>query len=158
MSDNISPTAASRRESARTAGGRFGTQPRSEAHVDLGVEPFPDLDEEPQIVPSTVVDGKQIAFDNGAITYLTTTEIGDEWWTHRVTVHHERDRKAEAYRPPVTLFHNGLPVDLETEKIPKVVRQQMKINVTAVAAEHDLDEDTAFVEVRARGIRRLLGL
>lgn len=39
MSENISPSAASRRESARTTGGRFGTQPAAEAGIDLTSAP-----------------------------------------------------------------------------------------------------------------------
>jgi hypothetical protein len=35
MTENISPGAASRRESARTSSGKFGTQPAAEAEIDL---------------------------------------------------------------------------------------------------------------------------
>lgn len=41
MTENISASAASRRESARTSTGQFGTQPAAEADIDLAPETSP---------------------------------------------------------------------------------------------------------------------
>ena len=90
-----SPTAEAARENARTAGGQFGTQPKSESQVELETKPPVDFDEAfPE--PATAARAKETfqeveSFTSGDGYLGHALEFNDEamfGWSGPDTVHY----------------------------------------------------------------------